>query len=146
MRELDEVVEETDRAAGDGDEEHGQTGHLVPGEHEERQRGRDDDQNPAGSRRALFFDVPLGSFLADLLAELLAPEEIDEARTDDDRDDAGDDSRDQDSRHAFTPAKDSATRSSPRTRAPLTSTQSPGPSSARRSAIAASASATWRPP
>ena len=71
-------------------------------------------------------DVARRALLADVLAELLAAEEVDEARAGDDRDDARDDAGDEDSGHAVTPASASATRSSPRTRAPLTSTQSPG--------------------
>ena len=82
-----------------------------------------------------------GPFLADLLAELLAAEERDEARPGEDRDDAGDDAGDEDSAHAVTPASASATRSRPSARAPLTSTQSPGSSSARTSVSASSASA-----
>ena len=142
VRELDEVVEEADRAAAERDEEHGQPRQLVLREREERDRRRNEDEDAARRRRALLDDVPLGPLLADLLAELLSAEEVDEARSGDDRDEARHDAGDEDSGHAVTPASASATRSRPRTRAPLTSTQSPGLSSSRSSAIASSASAT----
>src|SRR6266536_311289 len=146
VRELDEVVQEADGAAAEGDEEHRQPRDLVLREGDERDRRREQDEDAARGRCAPFDDVPCRPLLANLLAELLAAQELDEARPGQDRNQAGDDAGDEDAGHAVTPASESATRSRARTRAPLTSTQSPGWSSSRRIAIASSASATLRPP
>src|SRR5262249_5739996 len=130
------------------DEDHRQAGQLVLREREERDRRREQDEDPAGGRRPLLRHVRSGPLLADLLAELLAPQELDEARPGDDREDAGHDAGDEDSGHAATCtlASASAIRSRPSTRAPLSRTQSPGRSSARSTSSASSAFAVQRPP
>src|SRR5205807_7040097 len=126
VRQLDEVVEEADRAAREGDEEHRQRGHLVLAHREERDRGGDEDEQPAHHRRPLLVDVVLGPLLADVLPELVPAQELDELRPDDDRDDHRDDGRYEHPSQAATPASASATASRPIARDPLTRTQSPG--------------------
>ena len=80
VRELDEVVQEADGAAAERDEEDGQPGDLEVGEREERDRSRQQDEDAARGRCSSLDDVPLGSVFADLLAELLPAEKVDEAR------------------------------------------------------------------
>ena len=89
VRQLDEVVEEADRAAGERHEQDGQRRHGVAAEGEEPDRGREQDQQSAHRRRALLGDVVLGAFLADVLAELLAAQEADELRAGKDARSAG---------------------------------------------------------
>ena len=138
--ELDEVVEEADCAAPEGDEEHRQRGHRVGAEREEGDRGGEQDQQPAHHRRALLGEVVLGPLFPDVLAELVAAQELDELRADQDRDQQGDDPRDQHPAQALTAASASATRSSPTARDALTRTQSPGRTAASTAATALSAS------
>src|SRR5438128_8173648 len=86
VRELDEGVEETDRATAQRHVEHRERGKLVLRDGEERGGRDDEDEESAHRRRALLAAVPLGQLLPDLLPELVAAEERDEARTNEDRD------------------------------------------------------------
>src|SRR5678815_2457228 len=126
MCELDEVVEEADRSAGQRYEEHRQRGHRVAAEREEAGRRRQQDEQAPHRRRALLGDVVLRPFLADVLAVLLAPQVGHELRADEDRDQQGDDACQEDAAQALTAASVSATRSRPTARDAFTSTQSPG--------------------
>ena len=99
MAQLDVVVEEADRAAADGQEENGQRRQREPGEREEGQQRAEEDQQAAHHRRALLDDVPGRAFLADLLAELVPAQELDELRADHDRDHHRDQARYEDSGH-----------------------------------------------
>src|SRR5581483_2247016 len=142
VRELHEVVEEADRAAPERGEEHRQPLQRVARDREEADRRREQDQQAAHRRRAGLREVVLRAFFADVLAELVAPQERDEARTDEDRRDQRDQRRDQDARHrAGTPASASATSSRPTDREPLTSTASPGRTTSRAHTSASAASA-----
>ena len=126
MGQLDEVVEEPDRPAGDRREEDGQPGDRVAAEHEERGRRGDDDQQPTHRRRPLLDDVPLRALLANELAELLPAQVLDESRAEQDREEHRHDRGDDDAGQTRAPASASATTSSPTARDALTSTQSPG--------------------
>ena len=134
VRQLDEVVEKADRAAGEGDEEHRQRRHLVLAHGEEGDRRRHEHEEAADCRRPLLLDMPLRPLLADVLAELVPPQELDELRADDDRDDHRHDGRNENPGQAATPASASTTASSPIAREPLTSTQSPGSTTSRTAA------------
>src|SRR5512133_255006 len=144
MRQLDEVVEKPDRAAGERHEQHGQGRHGVAAERQEADRGREQNQQPAHCRRSLFGDVMLRAFLTDVLAELLSPQEGDELRAGQDRDQQGDHPCQQDSAQALTAASASATRSRPTAREALTSTTSPGTTSSAALRAAVSASGAQR--
>src|SRR5688500_15442689 len=75
---LGPVVDEADRRAAERDEERGDGRHGPLGEEQERDRHRDHDQEAPHSRRPLLHDVALRSLLADLLAELVLAQEVDE--------------------------------------------------------------------
>src|SRR5581483_2228327 len=140
VRQLDEVVEEPDRAAGERREQHRQPLQREVRHRQERDCRSEEDHQPAHRRRPLLGQVMLGALLADVLPELVGAEEVDEPGADDDRDDERDERCDQDSRHGATaPASASATRSSPTERDPLTSTTSPGRTSSRTSSAASPA-------
>src|SRR3954447_7332119 len=141
---LDVVVEEPDRAAGECHEEHGQGGNRVLARREESEAARHQDEEAAEGRRPLLNDVPLGTFLADLLSELVASQERDEAWAEQSRKNERDHARNQDGDHARTAASASATTSSPRAREALTRTQSPGSTTSSTAAAAAAASAYQR--
>ena len=123
------VVEEPDRAAGERRAEDRQRRQRVVGERQERERRGNDDQQPAHRRRALLGRVVLQPFLADVLADLVPAQVVDEGRPAEDRDDHGDECRNENSGHYA--VKFSATASSPTERDPLTRTTSPGPEPAR---------------
>jgi hypothetical protein len=84
MRQLDEVVEEADRAAGERREEHRQALQGEVGGREERNRRREQDHQPAHRRRARLRGVVFGQILTDVLPELVLAEERNEARADED--------------------------------------------------------------
>ena len=143
---LDEVVEETDRAAAERDEQHRQRRHLVLRHREEGDRRDDEDQQPAHRRRPLLDLVSLGALFANVLPELVATEEVDELRTDDDRDDHGDHPGDENSDHAAgTRLSAAATASRPTAREALTSTASPGRTTSSSARTASCTFATQRP-
>ena len=99
VRELDEVVEEPDRAAAEGDEEDGERRNLVLRHREKRPGGDDEDQEAAHRRGSLLDAVSLRQLLADVLAELVLAQEGDELRADDDRHDHRDHACGQDADH-----------------------------------------------
>ena len=143
VRELDEVVEEADRAARERGEEHGQPLQRVVRDRQEREGRREQDHEAAHRGRARLRQVMLGSLLADVLPEFVLAQEGDEARADQDRQDQRYERCDEDSAHgAATPTSASATTSRPTEREPLTSTTSPGSSSARTSSRKESRSAS----
>src|SRR5438552_17675446 len=146
MGELDEVVEEADRTAAERDEEHRQCGDLVLRDGEEGDRGDDQDQEATHRRRSLLDLVTLGPFCPDVLAELVAAEELDELRTDDDRDDHRDHPSGEDADHAAgTRVSAAATASRPTARDALTSTASPGRTTSSSARSASCTLATHRP-
>src|SRR4051794_24767006 len=75
------VVGEPDRAAGERRAEDRQRGEREVAERQEGDRRREQDQDAAQCGRALLLAVPLRSLLADVLAELVPPQERDEGRT-----------------------------------------------------------------
>ena len=138
---LDEVVQEPDRAASDGHEQDGQRGERELRQRQEGQCRAEQDQQAAHHRRALLDDMTDGAFLADLRAQLVAAQELDELRPDHDGDDHGDQPRYEDSDHyAVRFARAGAMPSRATEREALTSTASPGTISARAASRAASAS------
>src|SRR5215203_2434135 len=146
MGQLDVVVQKADRPAAERDEEHGQGRNGVRAESEEGDAGGHQDQQAAQHRRALLEHVVLRPLLADVLAELIAPQELDELRAEQDRDEQGEDACDQHTGQALTAASASATRSRPTEREALTRTQSPGRTIPSTTAIAASAPiSSWKP-
>src|SRR5215211_502042 len=147
MRQLDEVVREADRGAGERDAEDRQRRQRVLAHHEEADRGRDHDQHAAQHRRPLLDHVVLRALFPDRLPEFVPAQEPDEARPEQDRDDHRDDRGEEDAYHyASTATSASASVSSASTRAPLTSTQSPGRSSERSSSSAWSRVGAHTPP
>ena len=83
---LEPVVDEADRPAGERDEEDRQTGLRVFREREEWDRHREQDQQ-AAHRRCALLQVVLGrQFRADVLAELVPAQEVDELGPGEDRD------------------------------------------------------------
>ena len=143
MAELDEVVEEADRSAADGDEQDGERGQRVARKGEKREEGAEHDQQAAHHGRPLLDDMAGGAVLPNRLAELVPAHELDELRADHDRDDHRDQAGDQDTDHqpaSF--ARAGATPSSASAREALTSTASPGRSRSRVAATAAVASGT----
>ena len=118
MRELDEVVEEADRAAGERREEHGQPLQRVVRDRQERDGRGEEDQQAAHRRRPLLGQVVLGAVLADVLAELVPAQELDELRADDDRHDQRDERGDEDAGLDAVTIKASATTSRPTEREP----------------------------
>src|SRR5215208_2744402 len=140
MGQLDVVVQKADRPAAERDEEHGHGRNGVRAEGEESDAGGHQDQQTAQHGRALLDHVVLRPLLADVLAELVAPQELDELRAEQDRDEQGDNACDQHTTQALTAASASATRSRPTEREALTRTQSPGRRIPSTRAIAASAS------
>src|SRR5947209_18724397 len=136
MRELDEVVEEADRAAGERREQNGEPAQRVVRQRQEGDGRRKQDEQAAHRRRPLLRSVMLGAILANVRAELVAAQELDEARADGDRHDQRDESCDQDTGHS---ASASATTSRPTEREPLTSTASPGLTISRATATASAA-------
>src|SRR5918999_2088864 len=144
---LDEIVDEADQAAGGGGEEEGQRRRRGAGEGEEGERGRDQDQHASHHGRASLGPVALRPLLADLLADLAPAQELDELRADHDRDHHRDDGGDEDSGHyAGTPSRAAARCSRPAAREALTSTTSPGRSTAASSSRASAASAARASP
>ena len=147
-----------------GDAEDGEALGVAVGEDEVGDRDRGEDDQPAHRRRARLLVVVLGPVLADVLAELLLAQDLDELRAEEDRDQHRRHAGDQDlaavdrrssrpSTSASAPAGEthasladpgrasaSATRSRPTEREPLTRTTSPAPSSGATSSAAASAS------
>src|SRR5204863_8843549 len=81
MRELDEVVEEADRTAGQGREQDGQGLEPEVANRQEGDRRREQDHQAAHCRSALLDEVALRHLLPDLLAELVAAKELDELRS-----------------------------------------------------------------
>ena len=144
MVELDVVVEKADPAAGERRTEDRQRGQRVVRQRQEGDRRCDQDQQATGRRRPLLRRMVLQALLADVLAELVLPQEADEGRPAQDRDDHRDECRYEDSGHQL--SKFSATTSSPTEREPLTSTASPGRSSSRSRAAASAAVGTHSPP
>ena len=146
VRELDEVVEEPDRAAAERDEEHGQRRHLVLREGEERGGGDDEDQETAHRGRPLLHTMSLGAFFADVLSELVPAQELDELRADEDRHHHRDHPSGEDVDHAVgTWVSAAATASSPIARDALTRTASPGWTTSSTSCRASWTFATQRP-
>src|SRR5207248_6463577 len=96
----------------------------VIGERQEGDRRRDQDQKAPHRRGSLLGDVVAEPLLADVLADLIPPQERDEGRPREDRDDHGDERCNEDPGHGYT--KFSATTSSPTASEPFTSTTSPG--------------------
>ena len=96
---LDQVVGEPDRAAGEHRPEDRQRGQRADGRREERDRRGEHDQHAAHRRRALLDRVVLRALLADRLAERVAAQEVDEERAGEDRDDERDERRDEDVCH-----------------------------------------------
>ena len=129
VAELEPVVEEADRAAGERRAEDRQRRQRVVARREERDRRREHDQQAAHRRRALLGRVVLRALLADVLAELVPAQEVDERRAGEDRDDQRDERRDEDACHYA--VSFAATASSPTAREPFTSTTSPGRSERR---------------
>ena len=99
MAKLDVVVEEADRATGDGQEENGQCRQREAREREEGKQCAEQDQQAAHHRCPLLDAVTGRAFLADLLAELVPAQELDELRADHDRDHHRDQARYEDSGH-----------------------------------------------
>src|SRR5438128_1786120 len=146
VRQLDEVVEEADRAAAERDEQDGEGRHLVLADGEKRDGGDDEDQQAAHRRRALLGAVMLRPLGTDVLAERVAAQKVDEPRTDEDRDHHRDDGGDEDADQCVgAPASASATASSPTARDALTSTASPGWTTSSSSRTASWTFATQRP-
>src|SRR5215210_2489404 len=147
MRQLDEVVGEADRCAGDGGEEDGQRRGGVAAEREEGEPRGEDDQGAAHRGRSLLHDVPGGSLLADVLPEPATAQERDELGADEDRDQHRDDGGDEHSRHQTAPAfRACATNSSPAARDAFTRTASPGRRRAQRRGRASSRVVIVAPP
>src|SRR5439155_599376 len=124
-----------DGSARERGEEHGQRLEAEVADRQERDRRREEDQQPAHRRRPLFGDVVPRPLFADVLAELVAPEEVDEPRPDRHRDGEPDRRGDEDADHGRSSNSASATTSSPTEREPLTRIASPGrtsPSAASR--------------
>ena len=132
VRELDEVVEESDRAAGERGEDDGQRLQPEVAHRQEGDRRRAENQQPAHRRRALLGHVVLRAFLADVLAELVLAEKLDEPRSGRQGDAERDRGCDEDADHAPPPSSAFATTSSPTDREPLTRIASPGRTSAQR--------------
>ena len=86
LDDLDEVVGEADRRAAERDAEHGQALRVAVGEHQVGDADRGEDDQPAHRRRAGLGVVLLGALLADVLAELLDPQVLDELRAEEDAD------------------------------------------------------------
>ena len=99
MAELDEVVQKANRAAGDRHEEHRQRRQRESRKRQEGQQRTEQDEQAAHHRCPLLDDMTGRAVLADRLAQLVAPQELDELRSDHDRDDHGDEARDEDSDH-----------------------------------------------
>ncbi len=144
VAQLDEVVEEADRAARKRRAEDRQPAQRVVAERQERYGRRHDDQEAAHRRRSLLDRVALGSFRANVLPELVPAQEGDEGRTTEDRDDHCDERGDENAGHQ--PEKFAATASSPTEREPLSSTTSPGSSAVVSAATAPAGVATQVPP
>ena len=112
---------------------------LVLRHGEERRRRDDEDQQAAHRRCSLLDPVSFGAFLANVRAELVAAQELDELRTDEERDDHRDHRRSEDADHAAgTRVRAAAIASSPIARDALTSTASPG-----RTTSSSSCRASW---
>src|SRR5262249_17833075 len=138
VRQLDEVVQESDRTAGESGEEHGQGLESVVADRQEGDRRGEQDEEPAHRRRTLLGHVVLRPLLPDLLPELVAAEEVDEPWPDGDREGEAHGGGDEDTDHA--PAPNAfATTSSPTDRDPLTRIASPGQTSPRASSTASAA-------
>src|SRR5437588_1394112 len=146
MREFDEVVQKTDRAAAERHEEDGEGGNLVLRDGEECDRRDHEDQQTSHRRRALLDPMSLRSFLANVLPELVPAQERDELRTDDDRHDHRDHACGEDADHAVgTWVKVAAIVSRPMAREAFTSTASPGRTTSPSSRSASWTLATHRP-
>src|SRR6266566_6604938 len=135
MRQLGEIVEKADRAARERREEDRESAQRVVRDRQERNGRGEEDEEPAHRRRPLLAHVMLGSVLADVLAERVAAQELDEPRADEDRNDERYERCDENSTHD----KASATISRPTERDPLTSTTSPVCTCSRASPIASAA-------
>ena len=99
VRELREVVEESDRAARERPEQDRQRLQAEVAHGQEADRRREQDEQTAHRRRPLLRDVMLRAVLADVLPELVATEELDEAWPDRDRDDQRHERGDEDPTH-----------------------------------------------
>ena len=99
MRDLDVVVDEPDRPARERDEEDGQPLGCVLAQDQERNRGREDEQDAAHGRRPLLDQVSRGAVLANVLAVLPRAEEGDQLGADEDRDRHREDRCGEDSLH-----------------------------------------------
>ena len=141
MRQLDEVVEEADGATRQSGEEHGQGLEPEVADRQKRDSRREQDQQPAHRGDALLREVVLRTLFPDLLAELVAAEELDEPRSDQERKGERDGSGDEDADHGRGSSSASATTSSPTEREPLTRTASPGRTSASAISRASAADA-----
>ena len=142
VRELDEIVEEPDRPARERREQHGQRLQPVVADRQEADRRREEDEDATHRRRPLLDDVVLRPLLADVLPELVAAEEFDEAGPDRDRQDERDAGGDEDADHDSGSTRASATASSPTEREPFTRIASPGRTTRATSSTASAAVAT----
>ncbi len=131
MGQLDEVVEEADRSTRERREEHSQRLQAVVADRQEGYGRREQDQQAAHRRRPLLVEVMLRAFLPDVLAELVAPQELDEPRSDHEREGERDGGGDENADHGRGSSSASATTSSPTEREPLTRIASPGRTSSR---------------
>jgi hypothetical protein len=131
--ELEPVVEEPDRTARVRGAEDRERRHGVDARGEERDRRREHDQEPAHRRRALLDRVVLRALLADLLAELVAAQEVDERGPGEQGDDQRHQRRDEDACHYR--VSFAATASSPTAREPFTS-KTRRPADERREGVA----------
>ena len=100
MRELDEVVDEADRAARERDEEDRQRGHACTAEKARNASAAVPRMSRPPITGVPCFDVVAGgAFLADVLAELVAAQELDELGAGHDRDEHRHEARDEDADH-----------------------------------------------
>src|SRR3954466_6198992 len=157
MADLRPVVDEAEQPARYRGEEHAERGPVVRAEDEERHRHRQHHDQAAHRRGAGLAHVPGGALLADLLAELLLAQELDELRPEEHAERERGDARDEDlAEHLYPAAGEAApgppepgearrvtpggasTLSRPAERDPFTSTRSPGRASSSSSAPASS--------
>ena len=150
LDDLQEVVGESEARREHRDAEHGHARRIAVREDEERDADRGEDDQPAHRRSPGLGVVLLGALLADVLAELLQPQVLDELRAQEDADQHRRHPGDQHLtpsalRPSATSSREgsvSATSSRPAEREPLTSTASPRPSSGASSSAASVGSAT----
>ncbi len=97
--ELGVIVREADRGTPEHHAEDGQPLCRVVAQRQEGDGRREDEQQAAHGRRPLLDPMAFGAFLADVLAHLVAAEEVDELRSGDDRDEHCEQARGEDSFH-----------------------------------------------